>query len=132
MSSELEPKPHKLDRPHVLRSAGPAVSTIDLPQGAVLHGAEKLRLAKLDGSGVRVGIIDSGIDKDHPGFDGKVVVTKWYRAGTPLSEDDHGKCFVNFIILSPFSDNSSLTLIFVPILILHRYTCCGHYPLSCT
>lgn len=83
-------QPYQLQRPYVTRSAGSTVTSKKLPQGAILHGAEKLQLAKLDGSGVRVAVIDSGIDKDHPGFDGRVVKQEWYRAGTPLSEDDHG------------------------------------------
>lgn len=86
-----KPEPYKLQRPYVTRSAGLAVDSSNrLPPGAIMHGAEKLRLAKLDGSGVRVAVIDSGIDKDHPAFDGKVVKQEWYRKGTPLSEDDHG------------------------------------------
>jgi len=84
-------QPYSLQRPYVTRSAGSAVdSSKRLPAGAIMHGAEKLRQAKLDGSGVRVAVIDSGIDKDHPAFDGKVMKQEWYRAGTPLSEDDHG------------------------------------------
>ena len=81
-------QPYALDRPYVTRSAGSAVSSSKLPQGAILHGAEKLHQAKLDGSGVRVAVIDSGIDKDHPGFGGKVMKQEWYREGTPLSEGE--------------------------------------------
>ena len=73
------------------RSAGAVVNASNrLPVGTILHGAEKLRMAGFDGRGVRVAVIDSGIDKDHPGFDGKVVKQVWYRGGTPLVEDDHG------------------------------------------
>lgn len=62
----------------------------NLPLGATLHGADKLHRAKLDGANVRVAVIDSGIDKDHPGFDGMVTKQQWYRDGRPLLEDDHG------------------------------------------
>ena len=61
-----------------------------MPHGAVLHGAQKLRSQGLTGQGVRVGVIDTGIDKAHPGFNGHVKKQRWYRSGTPLSEDDHG------------------------------------------
>ncbi|KAL7527565.1 hypothetical protein ACHAXR_002013 [Thalassiosira sp. AJA248-18] len=81
---------YHLQRPYVTRSVASAVNSKKLPLGAILTGAEKLRQAKLDGSGVRVGVVDSGVDKDHPGFNGKIAKQKWYRAGTSLSEDDHG------------------------------------------
>ncbi|KAG7344660.1 subtilisin-like serine protease [Nitzschia inconspicua] len=61
-----------------------------LPLGVQLHGALKLHDCNLLGQGVRVAIIDSGIDRDHPGFHGKVKRQVWYRHGTPLSKDDHG------------------------------------------
>ncbi|KAL9183541.1 hypothetical protein ACHAXT_004397 [Thalassiosira profunda] len=83
-------KSYVLQRPYIIRSSGQAVSTSHLPRGAILHGAEKLRLAKLTGAGVRVAVIDSGIDANHPALDGVVRKKKWYRAGTPLIEDDHG------------------------------------------
>lgn len=76
--------------PHVVRAQGSFVSASELPKGALLHGTEKLRAAKLDGRGVRVAVIDSGIDKDHTGFNGMVRKQKWYLGGKPLSEDDHG------------------------------------------
>jgi subtilisin family serine protease len=91
--STVNPR-HTLQRPYVTRNtttkARKVNATDRLPLGAILHGAEKLKLAGLDGRAVRVAVIDSGIDKHHPGFDGMVVKQEWYRAGTPLSEDDHG------------------------------------------
>ena len=62
----------------------------DLPLGIRLTGGAKLREMDLKGQNVKVAVIDSGVDKDHPSFGGKVVQQKWYREGTPLSEDDHG------------------------------------------
>jgi subtilisin family serine protease len=62
----------------------------DLPLSILLTGGLKLRKAGLTGKGIRVGVIDSGIDRDHPGFNGKVTKQMWFRYGTPLEMDDHG------------------------------------------
>mmetsp|Transcript_5799 Transcript_5799/g.10462 ORF Transcript_5799/g.10462 Transcript_5799/m.10462 type:complete len:377 (+) Transcript_5799:73-1203(+) len=62
----------------------------NLPVGVKLTGADKLRAAGLNGKGVRVAVIDSGVDADHIGFHGQVKQQIWFRYGTPLSEDDHG------------------------------------------
>lgn len=67
-----------------------ATTATALPLGISLTGGVKLRQAGLDGSQVRVAVIDSGIDADHPAFDGTVTKKVWYRSGTPLSQDDHG------------------------------------------
>lgn len=93
-STTVNPR-HKLDRPYVTKATAKnspkMVNTSNkLPLGAMLHGAEKLHVAGLDGRNVRVAVIDSGIDKNHPGFDGLVVKQEWYRLGTPLADDDHG------------------------------------------
>lgn len=89
---EANVPPYKLKRPYVVRSG--TASKVDaennLPLGVRLHGAEKLHDAGLNGEGIRVAVIDSGIDKSHPGFNGVVKKQKWYRSGTPLSKDDHG------------------------------------------
>ena len=58
-----------------------------LPFGVRLTGGEKLRKAGLTGVGVRVAIIDSGIDAKHPGFNGRIAKQTWFRKG-PLN--DHG------------------------------------------
>ena len=61
-----------------------------LPLGIKLTGGIKLRDEGLTGKGVRVAVIDSGIDMDHPGFQNMVKKQVWFRDGTPLSQDDHG------------------------------------------
>ena len=100
------PVKYTLKRPCVVRGTGAAVdANRKLPLGARFHGAEKLRGAGLTGRGVRVAVIDSGIDRDHPGFGGKVVRKQWYRSGTPLSEDDHGTHVAGTIhFLAPDAD----------------------------
>ena len=125
-------QPYQLQRPYVTRSAGSTVTSKKLPQGAILHGAEKLQLAKLDGSGVRVAVIDSGIDKDHPGFDGRVMKQEWYRAGTPLSEDDHGNSFSCLLRLLLNCSLAQTNLFYSYHLIIDRNTRCRHNPLHGT
>lgn len=71
-------------------SANASYDRDNLPPGALLTGAKKLQAASLTGKGVRVAVIDSGIDKQHPGFEGLVKKQEWYRAGSSLEEDDHG------------------------------------------
>lgn len=81
----------EIARPAVTRqSTSTAASPDQPPLGVVLTGGAKLRAAGLTGKGVRVAVIDSGVDKDHPGFGGQVKKQEWYRSGTPLSKDDHG------------------------------------------
>ena len=62
----------------------------NLPRGVKWTGADKLRAAGLTGKGVRVAVIDSGVDAEHVGFQGQVKQQIWYRYGSPLSDDDHG------------------------------------------
>jgi len=77
--------------PKVTRSAAPAsTSEEDLPLGIQLTGGVKLRADGLTGKGVKVAVIDSGVDRRHPGFNGMVTHQSWFRRGTPLDEDDHG------------------------------------------
>jgi len=61
-----------------------------LPLGIKLTGGVKLRADGLTGKGVKVAVIDSGVDDRHKGFDGMVKHQMWFKSGTPLSEDDHG------------------------------------------
>ena len=78
-------------RPKVIRrTTSSKPSEDDLPLGAIVTGAAKLREEGLTGEGVRVAVIDSGIDEKHQGFSGQVTRKMWYRSGTPLSKDDHG------------------------------------------
>ena len=84
---------NSIHRPYVTRSPASSIKPGDdknLPVGILVTGGERLRSMGLLGQGVKVAVIDSGIDKAHPGFNGKVVKQTWYREGTPLSEDDHG------------------------------------------
>ena len=62
----------------------------NLPLGIKLTGGIKLRKNNLTGKGVRVAVIDSGVDAEHSGFNGRVTKQMWFRYGSPLSQDDHG------------------------------------------
>lgn len=70
--------------PPIVRSPGGKASERELPFGVILTGGQKLRENGLDGTGVRVAVIDSGIDETHPGFSGKVTRKIWYRFGSPV------------------------------------------------
>jgi len=65
-------------------------SVTDLPKGVILTGAEKLRQDGLTGKGIRVAVIDSGVDADHPGFNGQVTKQFWFRGGSLEGQDSHG------------------------------------------
>lgn len=78
-------------KPSVVRQETASIASEDqLPEGIILTGGEELRKEGLTGTGVRVAVIDSGVDIEHPGFNGKVTKQVWLRSGTPLEEDDHG------------------------------------------
>ena len=83
-------KQKDITRPTVIRKSAKALEKNELPLGILLTGGQKLRDSDLTGRGVKVAVIDSGVDKDHPGFNGQVKKQVWYRKGTPLEEDDHG------------------------------------------
>jgi subtilisin family serine protease len=65
-------------------------SNVRVPPGIILTGGLKLRNDGLTGTGVKVAVIDSGVDAEHIGFNGRVTKQMWFRSGTPLSQDDHG------------------------------------------
>ncbi len=80
-----------IKRPSVKKSAAADDALYDsLPLGIRLTGGLKLRKDKLTGKGVKVAVIDSGVDAEHQGFNGRVTKQMWFRHGTPLSDDDHG------------------------------------------
>mmetsp|Transcript_22271 Transcript_22271/g.36869 ORF Transcript_22271/g.36869 Transcript_22271/m.36869 type:complete len:329 (-) Transcript_22271:235-1221(-) len=86
-------KKNSIQKPFVLREAVPSGQTYsrdNLPPGAIVTGAQDLYASGLTGQSVRVAVIDSGIDQNHPAFDGMVKKSKWYRKGLSLGEDDHG------------------------------------------
>ena len=66
------------------------MATTLLPLGIQLTAGAKLRQDGKTGKGIKVAVIDSGIDAEHPGLNGQVKHQMWFRGGSPLEEDDHG------------------------------------------
>jgi len=82
--------PH-VEKTDIAQQSTIASSSVDkLPLGIKLTGGVKLRAEGLTGKGVRVAVIDDGVDAEHEGFEGKVAQQKWFRSGTPLTVNDHG------------------------------------------
>lgn len=67
----------------------------NVPYGARLTGADKLRAEGLTGKGVKVAVIDTGVDSEHPGFHGMVTKQYWFRHSAPLK--NHGKRICDYI-----------------------------------
>lgn len=90
--ADQDPARPEIKRPFVTRAPAADISLEgdELPFGVLLTGGRKLRDAGKTGKGVRVAVIDSGVDAEHPAFQGCVKKKIWYRHGTPLADDDHG------------------------------------------
>ncbi|PCJ15087.1 MAG: hypothetical protein COB02_18380 [Candidatus Cloacimonadota bacterium] len=66
-------------------------SSKDWTYGLKVLGVDKVRAAyNLTGKGVRVGILDTGIDAEHPDLKGKVVAWKDWAGDSETPKDAHG------------------------------------------
>ncbi|MGK5518212.1 S8 family peptidase [Micromonospora sp. URMC 107] len=63
---------------------------VDLAESVPLIGAPQAWAAGLDGTGVKVAVLDTGIDADHPDVRGKVVGSKSFVPGAASVTDGHG------------------------------------------
>jgi len=79
----------EVPNPTVLRTPF-TPSLVEEPFGIQLAGAKKMHQSGLTGKGIKVAVLDSGIDNKHPLFHGKVIRKQWFRGGIPLNEADHG------------------------------------------
>lgn len=73
--------------------ASPARQPND-PLFAAQPAARQWQLAKLQrlatGNGVRVAVVDSGIDASHPDLAGQIAVNRNFVAGRPMAAEQHG------------------------------------------
>ncbi len=83
---------------HLMRIPRPQVAPAPTPPEPYTYGMRKVGVPELrqkypqfDGSGIRVGILDTGIDATHPDLVGKVVLYKDFTAANdPKPSDGHG------------------------------------------
>ncbi len=62
---------------------GPVLRPALMPEGRVTVGADKVfERWGLDGTGVGVAVLDTGIDNDHPDFEGAIVAQQCYSEGS--------------------------------------------------
>ena len=52
--------------------------------------ATKVATSKFSGKGIRVAILDTGLDLKHPDFAGRSIVSKSFLSGVPTAQDGHG------------------------------------------
>ena len=81
VSKDIDAQTPDFSIPEVLSDSGGNFFDSFLPTGVRLTGGEKLREEGLFGTGVKVGVIDDGIDIDHWGFFGKAQRKEWYYGG---------------------------------------------------
>ena len=81
--------PPQIVKPHVSKAVASAAND-DIPYGIKLTGGIKLGENGITRKGLKVAVIDGGVDLAHTGFDNKVVKNMWFRDSSPLSKDDHG------------------------------------------
>lgn len=78
-------------------SRHPMVAKINLPESGIGHLLESLPLAEftdlqllnINGSGRKLAVIDTGIDRDHPDFNGRIIDEYCYGRSSP---DGDGLC----------------------------------------
>jgi subtilisin family serine protease len=78
----------------IYSAQGSAAPSPNDPLFAAQPAAREWQLAKLHrlatGTGVRVAVVDSGIDANHPDLAGQVAVNRNFVAGRPMAAEQHG------------------------------------------
>ncbi|MFI5697757.1 S8 family peptidase [Kribbella sp. NPDC051586] len=64
--------------------------TVALDKSVPQIGAPAAWAAGFDGSGVRIAVLDTGLDAGHPDFAGKVVAARSFVPGVTSTQDGHG------------------------------------------
>ena len=59
----------------------------------------------LKGKGVKVAVVDTGIDETHPDFAGRIMATKSFVGGTALDDNGHGTHVASTILGSGVKSN---------------------------
>lgn len=52
--------------------------------------ATKVATSKYSGKGIKVAVLDTGLDLKHPDFTGRSIVSKSFISGVPTAQDGHG------------------------------------------
>ena len=74
---QIENNDQSYQSPNVTPSPSPSpLPSPPIPFGIRLTGGPELNRDGYTGKGIKVAVIDSGIDKNHPGFNGKVTKIK--------------------------------------------------------
>lgn len=73
-----------------VQGIGLAAVNVTLEETANYIGAPKLWDKGFRGKGIRIGFVDTGVDKTHPMLEGKVVAEKDFTKTTPEDLNDHG------------------------------------------
>ena len=114
----------------------------NLAQSEPLAGVTPLEMGGLNGTGLTVAVIDSGIDTDHPEFNGRIVGEQCFcqgccpgggntQSGAGSAEDDHGHgTNVSGISVgnSGVADNASIVA--VKVLNASNGFCCASDPIA--
>ncbi|MBM3199887.1 hypothetical protein FJZ53_03030, partial [Candidatus Woesearchaeota archaeon] len=83
------------NNPKVERIIFDKVYTVNLAESVPMINASRTHAYQVDGqnltgAGETICILDTGIDTDHPSFEGKIIGCQTFIDGTTTCEDDHG------------------------------------------
>lgn len=91
---------HELKDATALKCPAGIVATLDVREDRIFHivdleadiqiNADDVWAQGIDGTGVNVAVLDTGIDTDHPELSDSIVGCETFVDGTTTCEDDHG------------------------------------------
>lgn len=73
-------------------AGAPAVAVVPVDESRATWGLQAVNAlsSRFSGRGVRVAVLDTGLDLTHPDFVSRAVVSKSFIAGVPTAQDGHG------------------------------------------